>query len=393
MAEPRKIVYMIGSMRRGGAEGQVLELLRHFSRSGWSCSLYLLNEVGEHLEEVRRLGVPVRGFDFEKRHSIADPRTSAQVLGTVSRIARALEEDRPEILHCFLYWANVFGAWAGRRVATPRIVTSRRSLGDFKNGRAWMQWVENWTNGFVDAVTVNSRAVLEDTLARERIDPAKVRLIYNGVTFGAPAADSEIDASLYGADLAEAQRQGARLILCVANLIHYKGHLTLVDALADVAKDFPDVRLLLAGRDGGMESAIREKAAALGVSDRVVFLGMQTNLAPLYGAADVVVLPSHEEGFSNVILEAMAAGKAIVASRVGGIPEAIEDGVHGLLVPSRDAKALATALARVLNDNELRARLGAAAKERALREFSLEAMFQNYETFYAELLAREKAKR
>lgn len=386
MAKKKKIIYLIGSMRRGGAEGQVVHLARHFNSGKYECALYLLSEVGEHLNEVRALGVPIRGFHFEKQHSVFDPRTPLQVLGTVNRISLALAEDQPDILHCFLYWANVFGAWAGPSARVPRMITSRRSLGLYKDGRGWMQAVENWTNRRVDAVTVNSEAVRADTLAREKIDPQKIHLIYNGVPFEPPASETEAEVFLGQVGLGGAKASGTKTILCVANLIHYKGHLTLIDALKEVAAQVPDFRLLLVGRDGGMEERIRQRAAESGLKEKVLFLGSLTSLARVYAAADVVVHPSDEEGFSNVILEAMAAGRAIVATRVGGIPEAISDGEDGLLVPKGDAHALADGLLKVLRDDALQRRLGLAARERALREFSMEAMFRNYEKLYEGLL-------
>jgi glycosyltransferase involved in cell wall biosynthesis len=387
MTGTRKIVYLIGSMRRGGAEGQVVHLLRHFNEGAWRSSLYLLNETGEHLDEVRRMGIHVKGFGFEKRYSSVDPRNAMQVMATVSQIGVALQEDKPDILHCFLDWANVLGAMAGRRAGVPQIVTSRRSLSEFKHSNRWMRPIENWTNRHVSAVTVNSRAVLEQTLAAEKIDRRKLHLLYNGVEFGALCGEEKICRTVESLGLESARHEGADFILCVANLIHYKGHLRLLDAFADLLRAHPKTMILLVGRDGGMEGSIREKAQSLGIVEKVKLLGMQPDVGPLYAAADAVVLASDEEGFSNVILEAMAAGKAIVATKVGGIPEAIENEVHGLLVPPRDEKQLAQALIRVIGDRGLRARLGTAARERARSEFSLEAMFRSYETFYGKLLA------
>lgn len=383
-----KIAYLIGSMRKGGAEGQVAHLVRHFRGGEFQSVLFLLQETGDHLEGLRALGVPIRGFDFKKRHAALDPRTWLQVRRTIGAIAAALREESPDLLHCFLFWADALGARAGRRAGVPRIVTSRRSLGDFKRGRPWMQWVENRTNRLVDAVTVNSEAVRADALALEKIAPEKIHLLYNGVEIGAPPDGGKkqplLDELGLGAD-----DEAGPLILHVANLIHYKGHLTLIDAMQRVVREFPACRLALAGRDGGMEAAVRRSAAQKGLTQNVRFLGQREELGPLYAAADLVVLPSYEEGFPNVILEAMAASRPIVASRVGGIPEAIADGVEGRLVPPRDANALARAMIELLNDAPRCESLGRAARARAERDFSLPAMLANYEQFYRKLIGSE----
>lgn len=382
----KKIVYLIGSMRRGGAEGQVVRLLRHFRNDEYESSLYLLSAVGDHLEELRSMGVTVRDFDFERKHSPLAPFTALRVLATISDIQRALERDRPDILHGFLYWANIFGALAGRRAGTPAILTSRRSLGVFKDGRPLRQWIENWSNRKTDLVTVNSVAVREDALRRERLDPARVRLIYNGVERAPVVSAEEVARFKRKYCLEELTREGGHVIVCVANLIHYKGHLTLLDAMRRVVREHPKCHLLLVGRDGGMKSAIQDRMMKGGLGAHVSLLGAHGDLDVVYAAADAVVLPSEQEGFSNVILEAMAAGRAIVATRVGGIPEAIEDGRDGLLVPSGDPDALAGALLRVVKDDALRARLGEAARHRAETEFSMETMFGKYEALYREAM-------
>ena len=160
----------------------------------------------------------------------------------------------------------------------------------------------------------------------------------------------------------------------------------MIEAMERVAAAEPSARLLLVGRDGGMEGAIREAIARRGLTERIAILGATNRPEIVYRAADVVVLPSHEEGFSNVILEAMAAGRAIVATAVGGTPEAARDGREAWLVPPRDAGALATALTAALGDSAERERLAAAARRRVEDLFSLARMHGDYEMLYRELV-------
>jgi glycosyltransferase involved in cell wall biosynthesis len=173
----------------------------------------------------------------------------------------------------------------------------------------------------------------------------------------------------------------------VAALERRKGHDVLLRALAALDAEVPPWRCLVCG-GGSQHEPLLRLAADLGVEARVGFLGEQSQVADVLAALDVFVMPSRHEGLGVAVLEAMAMALPVVASAVGGLPEAVEQGRTGLLVPSDDPVALATALGELGRDRERARRMGAAGRERVLAEFSMEALTDRYETLYDEVCRR-----
>ncbi|MFH0793475.1 MAG: glycosyltransferase [bacterium] len=380
-----KILYVIGSLRRGGAERQVTELLKGLPAECYEKSLCLLSGGGEFQREIEDCGIPIIALGCVAAGSKWNPVTIGRFARGLVRLIRCIRKEKPQIVHGFLYWANLY-AVLGARFAKPRrpiLITSRRSLGLYKDDKPWMQRIENWMNRRTDAIVVNSKGVLHDCLRRESLRKEQLRLIYNGVDL--TPFDAPFDAAKKRKELGVAE--SARVIVCVANLILYKGHEELISAMAQVVKEFPDAVLLLVGRDGGMERALKDQVAREGIGRSVVFLGSRGDAPDVIRAADILVLASHEEGFSNVLLEGMAAGKPMVATNVGGNPESVKDGVTGLLVPPRDSRAMAAALGALLRDPKRRETMGASGRQRVEEEFSLGKMIENYDRLYRELLA------
>jgi len=213
------------------------------------------------------------------------------------------------------------------------------------------------------------------------IPDSKMTTIYNGIDlkkFGGPA-----DPVAARQDLGISVED--RMILLSARLSRFKGQLELVQAMPDVLAEFPNARFVFAGYDSAefgdlqvptgcstMGDVLRHRATELGVADRALIPGAMSNIADLYQAADVVALPSWEEPMGLATLEAMASGAAVVASNAGGVPEAIDDGQTGLLVPPRSPVLLAQAINRILGDPALSKRLGQAAQQRVRNTFTIE---------------------
>jgi glycosyltransferase involved in cell wall biosynthesis len=179
---------------------------------------------------------------------------------------------------------------------------------------------------------------------------------------------------------------GDRLAVAIGNLYPVKGHGYLLDALARLATRVPRLHVAIAGR-GDLEAALRARARILHVDDRVHLLGLRSDVPNLLAGADVFVLPSLSEGLPLALLEAMMAGRPIIATAVGEVPAVLSNGRAGVLVPPGDAEALANALAGVLSDPALAHRLGGAAARRAAEEYTFEKMMGRYVALYARLLA------
>jgi glycosyltransferase involved in cell wall biosynthesis len=236
---------------------------------------------------------------------------------------------------------------------------------------------------FMSAVLGNSRAVLGELRSVERVPASRLALIYNGVATIAT-----------GGGRRQAVRAALSLapdtltLVQVANFIPYKGHRDLIEALAIASPALPPAwRMLLVGRDDGIGEQLRNQAAAHKLTDRISFLGPRDDVADLLAASDIGILASHQEGFSNAVLEGMAAGLPMVVTDVGGNAEAVLDGVTGLVVPPRDPRRLAEAITRLAQDRERRLAFGAAGRQRVAECFSQEQCKRRYDMLYRGLLA------
>jgi glycosyltransferase involved in cell wall biosynthesis len=226
-----------------------------------------------------------------------------------------------------------------------------------------------------------------DLLATEVDDRRKLALIHNGIEMPSPVftgSRRQTRAMLQIPD-------DALVISVIANLIAYKGHRDLLAALALVKDRLPapgsprSWRLLAIGRDDGIGAELKACAQALGIADNILWLGERGDVDELLSASDVFVLPSHQEGFSNALLEAMAARLPVIATAVGGNRDAVVDKETGLLVPPRDPRALAAAILSLADNPDLRRSLGEASRRRAEQHFSLQACVDRYERLYRAL--------
>ncbi len=376
-----KIAYVLPNLEAGGTERQILSLARRLDGSRHSLSLFTTAGGGALYREfsavmpVTVTGDPARGKRFR-----SSPR---EHLGVVLALARTLRRDRPDILHASLPAANVLGPAAARLARVPRVIVAKRGLANYKADFPLLRRVEPLGNLLADVVLVNSDAVRRDIERTERFVSGKIRKVYNGVDPIAPWTREQVDRFRLREDIPP----GAPVVLSVSNFYPYKGIEDLVAAAGRVVASFPGALFLLAGRDAGTMERCRALAGQSGLARNVRFSGARTDVADCIRASDIFVHPSHEEGFSNAILEAMAGGRAVVACDVGGNPEAVRDGETGLLVPPRQPAALAEALVRLLADPSRRDAMGVAGRRRAEEQFSMERMVEEMERLYDALTA------
>jgi len=271
------------------------------------------------------------------------------------------------------------GALAGRLNRVPLVITSRRALGTHQDRFAVLRPVDLAANFLSHRVTVNSRAVWNDTVSRDHIDEAKLVLIYNGID---PEPFKTAHATREAVRKALRLQPNEKVVIVIANFIPYKGHLDLIKAARQVIDRIPDTKFLLVGEDRGIQKDVERQAQDLGISERVVFMGQRFDIPELLGASDLSVLPSHEEGFSNVILESMAAGLPVVATRVGGNAEAVIDGVTGWLVPPRNHEEMAIKIVDLLS-NPIRAKSwGKEGRRRIAGLFTIDRMVKKHLNLY-----------
>jgi glycosyltransferase involved in cell wall biosynthesis len=281
----------------------------------------------------------------------------------------------------------LIGANVAIAARIPIKIMSRRSLSDYQRNWPLVAKLERRLHAKMDAVIGNSRAVVRQ-LIDEGIPEAKVRLIYNGIDVSPVLPDRNEARQALGLD------NDTLVGVVIANLIHYKGHRELVRGLSHVETELPTPwRIFVAGRDHGIRAELEELAAARGISHRIQFLGEYSDIPRLLAASDFGLLTSREEGFSNVILEGMAAGLAMIVTDVGGNAEAVVHGETGFVVPPRNPKAIGDAILELARNPEQRKRFGAAARKRVEKEFSIDKCVKAHADLYEEMLDKVEARK
>ncbi len=375
-----KILYVIVNLEVGGTERQLFELVSGLNPERFSPHVCCLRGGGPLSSELSRVGVPVTLLKSPSLNYSRKIRTAHLFISQIYELYRFMRRERPVIVHGMLPMAFVTAGIAARLAGIPMLVTSRRSLGCYKEKRFALRQLENMVNLWTDEVVANSKAVGDDTLCRERIDGRRLSVIYNGVRIPEQKRWAGWK-NLIGREI-----EGP-VVCLLANFYPYKGHRIFIDAAARVLKKIPGVKFLLVG-DGKLRPEIEGRIAELGLKDSVFLPGQRDDAVEILTGVDIAALASYEEGFSNVVLEAMALAKPVVATRVGGVPEAVEDGKTGLLVSPDDADGLAGAIVRLLENRGEAEAMGRAGMERARRVFTIEKMISSYEKLYDKLLER-----
>ncbi len=369
----------------GGTERHVASLADGLDHSRFELEFGCLRRSGEFLEQLEARGLPVREYAVARLYG---PHALAQQL----RFARHLRRQRIQIMHSYNFYPNVFAIPAARLARTPVVVASIRDTGAHLTPRQLR--VQRLACRLADHILVNAEAVRQ-WLTDEGYNPSRISVIRNGLDlsrFASRGEDTSLRRELGIPD-------GAPLVAMLSRLSRMKGVEDFLDAAATVAARFQTAHFLVIGDNINPDGSeyrreLESRAARLGLKDRVVFTGFRLDVPRLLSAVTVSVLPSLSEGLSNTILESMAAGAPVVATRVGGSPEALEDGVDGLLVPPRDSAALSRTISWVLEHPEAAREMGRRARARVAQEFSLVRMIRETECLYARLLespARRKA--
>lgn len=379
-----RIAYVIGSMEIGGAEQHVLRTAQGLRSLGFSPEVFTLVPGGPLTQPFLDSGIKVTGAQLpDIITKIVRHKRAVAWLGLLHSSATLwwfYWRRRFDVVHFFLPAAYIVGGVVA--LAGPRMhrLMSRRSLNHYQAKHRLFRHVEHWLHPTMDVVCGNSRAVLDD-LAAEGVQPEKLRLIYNGVDLARfqnakPRGEVRSDLRI---------SEQAVVFVMVANLIPYKGHADLIEAFALAADRLPAGWVCLCvGRDDGIGPALQNLATEKGVAANLRFLGSRTDVADLLCAADIGVLCSHEEGFSNAVLEGMAAGLPMVVTDVGGNAEAVVNDDTGVVVPPRSPRLLAEALEAVVCQDD-RSQMGLRGKQRAHTMFSMEACVQAYVDLYRSL--------
>jgi L-malate glycosyltransferase len=348
----------------GGGQAQLVELCRHLVERGHRV-LVACRPDGELCRALTADRVEVRALRI---------RNDIDLIGAL-QLWRILRAERFDIVHCQTARAHATAAWLPRR--HHRFIVTRHM--DYQP--RFRPRVKFLYNRRVDGVIAVSEAIAT-VLAEAGVERSRVRVIHVGIDsarFEGHSADREAVRREWGA------AAGDVVLFTAAVLERRKGHEVLLRALVRLVCEGLPVRWVIAG-DGSLRADLEARVLAAGMRERVVFTGFSSDVPRLLAGADAFVLPSRQEGLGIAVMEAMAAGLPVVASRVGGLPEIVVEGETGLLVPAGDADALARALRRLAADRARMPLLGEQGRRRVLQRFSSTTMAAAVEAYYYELL-------
>ena len=366
-----RVVHIIDHLNVGGAQRQLVELVRRLPNETWEPIVVALSTREIALAgELNKTGILVHLID---QHGTLD-------LRCLWRLWRFLRCSRPQLVHTWLFTADCYGRVAAKLAGVPHVISGIRSPVDDMpwHHRLVNRWLTHWTS----AVTVNAEAIRSGYVREGGISAEKIRTIPNGfdlegllITPLPPEAWRK-----WGVDLARP------LVAMVARLAPPKDHETFLRAMAQVVAVHPDAQALLVG-EGPLRERIAYRIGELGLRNAVRMTGRIQNVGGLLSEVECSVLATHYEGSSNVILEAMAMSKPVVASDVGGNRELIVHGETGFLVPPRDPARLAEAILEVLSDRARASAMGIRARKRVEAHFTIQESVKQTAALYQELLA------
>ena len=355
------VAFIAGGLNVGGAERQLLYLVREMDRTRFTPLVINLRRESPLTPEFRASGAELVELGYRGKRDV----------WVIGRIGQVLRSRGVQVACPYLWPATLWGYFGMRRAGVRRWIASERNSGAVYDPR-WQVALESLILARATALVAITEAARDFAVSRG-VPAERVTIIHVGVPAPQPTRPvGEVRREL-GIDAA------APVVGCVARLAPQKGHATFLRAAADVARRIPDARFLIVG-DGELRGELEAMSARLGLEERVRFTGMRGDAPDLLNAFDVAVLASgRQEGCSNFLVEAALLGKPVVATRIGGIPEAVVHDVTGVLVPPADPAAMADAIVRLVGDRELARRLGLAAAARAREQFGLRAMVDAWE--------------
>ena len=362
-----KVVEVLATGGNGGAQESLYGLASGLDRSRFDVSVVSLSG-GSSIRRLQRAGITTMVIE-EPDDAIA-----------VGALAAHLARVQPDVIHNHMYRAEVVGTKAALALELagyprPYVVSTVHS--SRVRGTEDRDVLRHLTPS-MDRLIAVSKAIVHK-IEEEGRTGTSVSLVYNGVDL------ERYDHQEPCCTLREeyGMEPGAHIVGVVARLEAEKGHRTLLDAWPAVLRACPDAYLLVVG-EGSHEDDLKRQASDLRIGHRVIFTGRREDMPAVTAALDVAVLPSYREAQGLSVLEAMALSRPVVASNVGGIPEMIEHGVSGLLVPPRDPDALAAAIVRLLEDHQLADMIARTGHDLVRSRFGIEQMVSAIEDIYAE---------
>jgi len=357
----------------GGVERLLLDMAKHYDLDRFSithCNLFGDTGPGPFVVGLKASGLPY--FEIAGRRWNHLPHM-------IGKLRSLIETEQVDVLHLHMVRATIVGGLASLMPHRAKVVVSKHYRYAMLSS-ALPRLLDRFLTNRADAVAAVSHSV-EDDVTRHGLAESKARVIHNGIdlqSFDRRSAEERERTSYNGP---------GPLLACLASLHRLKGQEYLLRAMPEILRSYPTATLLIVG-EGAERARLQELVESLGLGDAVMMPGFDPNIPALLPQIDLCVHPAVDEAFGLVLLEAMAARKAVVATNVGGVGEIVADGETGLLVPPRDPHAIARAVCTLLGDAQRRARMGNAGRRRVEGDFTIHNAVRSYERLYEEMILR-----
>jgi L-malate glycosyltransferase len=366
-----KVLKFLTNFNIGGTERQFVHMVRQMDSDRFDLKVGCFARLGGFLPLVESSGVPLTEFSIRRLYS---PLTLLRQL----QFANYLRWNRFQVVHTYGFYPNFFAIPAARLAGVPVIIASIRDTGEVWDPKK--RFLQKIVCKLATCVLANADAV-RTQLVRDGYAENKLAVIRNGVEL--PRISPLDRAGAIRQEFGIAQE--SPIITVLSRLNELKGVKYFLDAIPPVLAAFPNARFLIVG-EGPARIGLESYARSQGYVPAAIFTGVRMDVPSILQETSISVLPSLSEGLSNVLIESMAAGLPVVATDVGGNPEIVDNGTTGLLVPPRDANALAKAMLQLLAAPEKAALMGAAGRDRIERRFSMERAVDETQQLYTSLL-------
>jgi glycosyltransferase involved in cell wall biosynthesis len=375
------VLYLMPWLIVGGAENQVVQLLRFMDRQRFKPVACCIREPGALMEEVKALGITTYCLHLR-------PKYGFRVLVAVKKILEIIRRERIEILQAMEFNARVLGSFAAKAGRVPVSLAAEHYTGEWQEP-GFKKAMKRLTVPFVDRIICVAHAQKNYLVEKRGFPPEKLEVIYNGIDLAKfdPRKGSRFRKSEFSIP------EESPVVGIIAALRPEKAHHIFLKAAKRIAADIADARFMIVG-DGEERTNLEHIARELGIAEKTVFTGVRTDVPEILSLLDVAVLCSYPvvETFPVSLLEAMAMEVPVVATRVSGIPEMVEEGKNGFLVPVGDDKALAEAVSRLLSDRGMARRMGALGRRKVEENFTIQKTVEKTQDLYLALL-ESKGKR
>ncbi len=364
-----KVLQLVEDFKIGGLERTVETIFDGLDKGRYAVSIWCIAAGGEIADKFIHEGKNIRILNLKTYHNPLN----------IFRLSYLIRTNRFQIVHTHGYFAGTMGRISAFLARTPVIISHVHTT-DWNFSKRNL-WVERVLSRITARIICCANVVEDFLISHEKLDPKKLVTIYNGVHC---RKEEEISTKVFNSN------RGTIRIITIASLVENKGHKYLLDALSKIVLHHSVIELSVVG-DGPLKARLMDYAKSLGVYDHTKFSGLMDDVRTILKDSDILVLPSVErEGLSIALIEAMCQGKPVIGTNIGGIPEVIEDGVNGYLVPPRDSNALAEKLEILIKDKQERERMGVEGRKKFQERFDARIMISKIEELYKLLLMKKK---